>query len=71
MEHFCSFTAINYCELFQTALWWASEKDPDCGAGIIWCDFIKDLGIVDEEMDSDQKLKSPEKQAVKQATEYS
>ncbi|KAK9294825.1 hypothetical protein QLX08_010689 [Tetragonisca angustula] len=55
----------------KTALWWASEKDPDCGAGIIWCDFIKDLGIVDEEMDSDQKLKSPEKQAVKQATEYS
>lgn len=30
---------------YQTALWWASEKEPDCGAGIDWHCFIKDLDI--------------------------
>ncbi|KAL2714276.1 EF-hand domain-containing family member C2 [Vespula squamosa] len=29
----------------KTALWWASEKEPDCGAGIDWHCFIKDLDI--------------------------
>lgn len=33
----------------QTALWWASEKEPDCGEGINWCEFIKDLDIQAEE----------------------
>jgi len=33
----------------QTALWWASEKEPDCGGGINWCEFIKDLDIRVEE----------------------
>ncbi|KAL6255776.1 hypothetical protein P5V15_013019 [Pogonomyrmex californicus] len=33
----------------KTALWWASEKEPDCGEGINWCDFIKDLDIKAEE----------------------
>ncbi|XP_012275373.1 EF-hand domain-containing family member C2 [Orussus abietinus] len=32
----------------KTALWWASEKEPDCGAGIDWCAFLKDLNIEDE-----------------------
>lgn len=36
-----------YC--LQTALWWASEKEPDCGEGINWCEFIKDLDIKAEE----------------------
>ncbi|KAF7391340.1 hypothetical protein HZH66_009820 [Vespula vulgaris] len=34
-------TTIN----IKTALWWASEKEPDCGAGIDWYCFIKDLDI--------------------------
>ncbi|XP_032679728.1 EF-hand domain-containing family member C2-like [Odontomachus brunneus] len=29
----------------KTALWWASEEEPDCGAGINWCEFVKDLDI--------------------------
>ncbi|KAI4488135.1 hypothetical protein M0804_004983 [Polistes exclamans] len=29
----------------KTALWWASEKEPDCGSGIDWHCFIKDLDI--------------------------
>ncbi|XP_011689860.1 PREDICTED: EF-hand domain-containing family member C2-like isoform X2 [Wasmannia auropunctata] len=29
-------------------LWWASEREPDCG-GINWCEFIKDLDIRAEE----------------------
>ncbi|KAK2575490.1 hypothetical protein KPH14_011217 [Odynerus spinipes] len=29
----------------KTALWWASEQEPDCGAGINWCSFVKDLDI--------------------------
>jgi len=33
----------------QTALWWASEKEPDCGEGINWYEFIKDLNIKPEE----------------------
>ncbi|XP_050466655.1 EF-hand domain-containing family member C2-like [Cataglyphis hispanica] len=33
----------------KTALWWASEKEPDCGEGINWCEFIKDLDIQAEE----------------------
>lgn len=33
----------------QTALWWASEEEPDCGAGINWCEFAKDLDIGAEE----------------------
>ncbi|EFN89884.1 EF-hand domain-containing family member C2 [Harpegnathos saltator] len=32
----------------KTALWWASEKEPDCGAGINWCEFVKDLDITAE-----------------------
>lgn len=32
-----------YC--LQTALWWASEKEPDCGEGINWCEFVKDLNM--------------------------
>ncbi|KZC10057.1 PREDICTED: EF-hand domain-containing family member C2-like [Dufourea novaeangliae] len=35
----------------KTALWWASEKEPDCGAGINWCAFIEDLDIKDENGD--------------------
>jgi len=35
-----------YC--LQTALWWASEKEPDCGEGINWCEFIKDLNVKTE-----------------------
>ncbi|XP_012535562.1 EF-hand domain-containing family member C2 [Monomorium pharaonis] len=33
----------------KTALWWASEREPDCGGGINWCEFIKDLDIRAEE----------------------
>ncbi|XP_018364525.1 PREDICTED: EF-hand domain-containing family member C2-like [Trachymyrmex cornetzi] len=33
----------------KTALWWASEREPDCGAGINWYEFIKDLDIKTEE----------------------
>ncbi|EZA50209.1 EF-hand domain-containing family member C2 [Ooceraea biroi] len=29
----------------KTALWWASEEQPDCGSGINWCDFMNDLDI--------------------------
>ncbi|GAB1869468.1 EF-hand domain-containing family member C2 [Camponotus japonicus] len=32
----------------KTALWWASEKEPDCGEGINWCEFIKDLNVKTE-----------------------
>lgn len=39
----------------KSALWWASEKQPDCGAGIIWCAFIKDLDIKIEETDETEK----------------
>lgn len=39
-------------------LWWASEKEPDCGAGINLCTFIKDLDIKDEEDDPDKNSKS-------------
>ncbi|XP_076666414.1 EF-hand domain-containing family member C2 [Andrena cerasifolii] len=42
----------------KTALWWASEKEPDCGAGINWCAFIKDLDIKNEEEVSDDASKS-------------
>nr|XP_031833842.1 EF-hand domain-containing family member C2-like [Nomia melanderi] len=41
----------------KTALWWASEKEPDCGTGINWCDFIKDLDIKDENGDSNEASK--------------
>ncbi|XP_076290221.1 EF-hand domain-containing family member C2 [Lasioglossum baleicum] len=42
----------------KTALWWASEKEPDCGAGINWRAFIKDLDIKskDEIPDETSKL---------------
>ncbi|KAL0121274.1 hypothetical protein PUN28_008737 [Cardiocondyla obscurior] len=33
----------------KTALWWASEKEPDCGGGINWCKFIEDLDLKAEE----------------------
>ncbi|XP_011881630.1 PREDICTED: EF-hand domain-containing family member C2-like isoform X3 [Vollenhovia emeryi] len=33
----------------KTALWWASEREPDCGGGINWREFIKDLNIMTEE----------------------
>ncbi|KAG7202805.1 hypothetical protein KM043_009964 [Ampulex compressa] len=33
----------------KTSLWWASEKEADCGAGIDWCAFIKDLDIKEKE----------------------
>lgn len=56
--------------MFQTALWWASEKEPDCGAGINWCVFIKDLNIVDEETDSNESSKSPEMQITDCKTNY-
>ncbi|XP_024947143.1 EF-hand domain-containing family member C2 isoform X2 [Cephus cinctus] len=35
----------------KTALWWASEKEPDCGAGMDWCTFLKDLDLKDDEND--------------------
>ncbi|XP_050598215.1 EF-hand domain-containing family member C2-like isoform X2 [Bombus affinis] len=54
----------------KTALWWASEKEPDCGAGINWCVFIKDLNIVDEETDSNESSKSPEMQITDCKTNY-
>ncbi|XP_060830646.1 EF-hand domain-containing family member C2-like isoform X2 [Bombus pascuorum] len=54
----------------KTALWWASEKEPDCGAGINWCVFIKDLNIVDEETNSDESSKSPEMQITNCKTNY-
>ncbi|XP_043250986.1 EF-hand domain-containing family member C2-like [Colletes gigas] len=40
----------------KTALWWASEVEPDCGTGINWCAFVKDLDIKDEE-DPDERPK--------------
>ncbi|XP_076749581.1 EF-hand domain-containing family member C2 [Xylocopa sonorina] len=42
----------------KTALWWASEKEPDCGAGVNWCAFVKDLHMNDEEMNPEEHLKS-------------
>ncbi|XP_033360421.1 EF-hand domain-containing family member C2-like isoform X1 [Bombus vosnesenskii] len=54
----------------KTALWWASEKEPDCGAGINWCVFIKDLNIVDEETNSNESSKSPEMQITDCKTNY-
>lgn len=39
---------IHSC-FFQTALWWASEKEPDCGTGIDWRAFLKDLDLNEEE----------------------
>ncbi|XP_046604333.1 EF-hand domain-containing family member C2-like [Neodiprion virginianus] len=33
----------------KSDLWWASEKEPDCGAGIDWCQFLKELGIQEED----------------------
>ncbi|XP_017882993.1 EF-hand domain-containing family member C2-like [Ceratina calcarata] len=48
----------------KTALWWASEREPDCGAGINWCHFIKDLDIKDEEMNSDEHTKPADTQIV-------
>ncbi|XP_043275434.1 EF-hand domain-containing family member C2-like [Venturia canescens] len=29
----------------KTSLWWASEKDPNRGAGLDWCSFLNDLDI--------------------------
>ncbi|CAK9822215.1 EF-hand domain-containing family member C2 [Anthophora retusa] len=49
----------------KTALWWASEKEPDCGAGINWCAFIKDLNIKDELINSDESLGSQNMQIAK------
>ncbi|XP_076235048.1 EF-hand domain-containing family member C2 [Calliopsis andreniformis] len=49
----------------KTALWWASEKDPDCGAGINWCAFIKDLDIKDEEETQDDISKPLDMQITK------
>ncbi|XP_071877283.1 EF-hand domain-containing family member C2 isoform X2 [Bombus fervidus] len=54
----------------KTALWWASEKEPDCGAGINWCVFIKDLNIVDEETNSNESSKSPEMKITDCKTNY-
>ncbi|XP_076379277.1 EF-hand domain-containing family member C2 [Megalopta genalis] len=47
----------------KTALWWASEKEPECGAGINWCAFMKDLDINDNdgELDETSKLTSNSK----------
>ncbi|XP_012262352.2 EF-hand domain-containing family member C2-like [Athalia rosae] len=33
----------------KSALWWASEKEPDCGAGVDWCRFLADLDIKEED----------------------
>ncbi|XP_020289253.1 EF-hand domain-containing family member C2-like isoform X2 [Pseudomyrmex gracilis] len=45
----------------KTALWWASEKEPDCGCGINWCEFLKDLGIKEED-DATEDCKDSETQ---------
>ncbi|XP_006618660.1 EF-hand domain-containing family member C2-like [Apis dorsata] len=43
----------------KSALWWASEKQPDCGTGIIWCALIKDLDIKIEETDGTDETEKP------------
>ncbi|XP_054011468.1 EF-hand domain-containing family member C2-like isoform X1 [Hylaeus anthracinus] len=48
----------------KTALWWASEKEPDCGAGINWCAFIKDLDIKEEEGDPDGSSKALDQKCI-------
>ncbi|CAL7948730.1 unnamed protein product [Xylocopa violacea] len=48
----------------KTALWWASEKEPDCGAGVDWCVFIKDLRINGEETNPEENSKSSNTQQV-------
>lgn len=44
-RHFCKRSAT----FFQTSLWWASEKDPNRGAGLDWCSFLKDLDINEDD----------------------
>ncbi|XP_078033235.1 EF-hand domain-containing family member C2 [Augochlora pura] len=42
----------------KTALWWASEKEPECGAGINWRALVNDLDIKDDDGEFDETSKS-------------